>query len=75
MTIPRVFNCARKRGMGDKGGSATGVVEHGMAVDGVRAHDPETVARAVVKSGAGDAACSAAIVTDGELERQCRRFG
>ena len=51
---PSYKSCVAVRasgGMGDEGGGAAGVVEYWMAFNGVRAHDPETVARAVVESG------------------------
>ena len=46
-----------------------------MTLDGLVAHDAETVARAVVESGAGDAAGGRALAGGGELERQGGRFG
>ncbi len=61
-------------GKGDCGGAAR-IVDNGMTLDGLVAHDAETVARAVVESGAGDAADRRVFAGGSEFERQGGRFG
>src|ERR1700753_2401 len=59
---------ARKWGMRDDSGCAAGIIKRRGAFDSFRTHDAETIARAVVKSGAGDApGCDAG---RGDFERQ-----
>src|ERR1700761_9247349 len=59
--------------MSDDSGCTAGIIKRGVAFDSFHTHDAETIARAVVKSGAGDAPrCDAG---GGDFERQCGRFG
>src|ERR1700722_13788490 len=59
--------------MRDDSGFTAGIIKRRGAFGSFRTHDAETIARAVVKSGAGDAPrCGAGC---GDFERQCGRFG